>query len=409
MTHTLDETLLVRLAREHGTPLWVYDARVIEERVADLRGFDVVRYAQKANANLGILRLMKRLGVELDAVSAGEIERARAAGFASSEIVFTADLFDRASLRTAVEAGVKVNLGSPFMIDELAAAAPGGSIVLRVNPGFGHGHGRKVQTGGESSKHGIWHAELPAVIEHARNRGLRVTGLHVHIGSGSNFEHLTRVCAALERLAPLVGKDLEILSTGGGLPIPYLENEPPFDVARFTSTWLATRERIAKALGRAVRLEVEPGRYLVAECGRLLTEVRGSKTSGSTEYVFVDAGFNELLRPAMYGAYHRITALGRTLDSRAKPRVIAGPLCESGDVFTVDKNGELAPRVLPDVERGDILCIHDVGAYGSAMSSNYNARPFAAEVLVENGTARLVRRRQTIAEMIELETRTELP
>jgi diaminopimelate decarboxylase len=409
MTHTLDESLLLQLAREHGTPLWVYDARIIGQRVADLSGFDVVRYAQKANANLGILRLMKRLGVELDAVSAGEIERARAAGFAPGEIVFTADLFDRASLRTAVASGVKVNLGSPFMIDELAEASPGRAVVLRVNPGFGHGHGRKVQTGGESSKHGIWHTELPAVIAHARARGLRVTGLHVHIGSGSNFEHLTRVCTALEHLAPLVGADLEMLSSGGGLPIPYLENEQPFDVARFTATWLAARERIAKALGRAVRLEVEPGRYLVAESGKLLTEVRGSKASGSVEYVFVDAGFNELLRPAMYGAYHRITALGRASDARAKPRVVAGPLCESGDVFTVDKNGELAPRLLPDVGRGDVLCIHDVGAYGSAMSSNYNARPFAAEVLVENGTARLVRRRQTVAEMIELETRTELP
>src|SRR5204863_6838999 len=126
-------------------------------------------------------------------------------------------------------------------------------------------------------------------------------------------------------------------------------------------------------------------------------------------YVFVDAGFNELLRPAMYGAYHRITvlgvtALGRKLDAGLKPRVVAGPLCESGDVFTVDKDGVLAPRLLPDVARGDILCIHDVGAYGAAMSSTYNARPLAAEVLVEDGAARLVRRRQTITEMLDLES-----
>jgi diaminopimelate decarboxylase len=404
MTHVLDDDFLMLLAREHGTPLWVYDAHVIRERVASLHGFDVVRYAQKANGNLGILRLMKRLGVELDAVSAGEIARARAAGFAPREIVFTADLFDRAALATVVETGVKANLGSPFMIEEFAAARPGADVMLRVNPGFGHGHGRKVQTGGESSKHGIWHAELPAAIERARRRGLRVNGLHVHIGSGSNFEHLTRVCASLERLAPLVGADLEVVSSGGGLPIPYAENEKPFDVARFTETWLATRERIARALGRTVRLEVEPGRYLVAECGRLLAEVCGAKTSGTPEYVFVDAGFNELLRPAMYGAYHRITVLGRALDAGAKPRVVAGPLCESGDVFTVDKEGVLAPRLLPDVARGDILCIHDVGAYGAAMSSTYNARPLAAEVLVEDGHARLVRRRQTITEMLDLES-----
>lgn len=404
MTRALDDSFLAGLAREHGTPLWVYDAGTIRERVASLRGFDVVRYAQKANGNLSILRLMRRLGVELDAVSAGEIERALAAGFSAREIVFTADLFDRAALATVVRTGVKVNLGSPFMIDEYGAACPGREVVLRVNPGFGHGHGRKVQTGGEASKHGIWHEELPSAIERARRAGLRVTGLHVHIGSGSNLEHLTRVCESLERLAPLVGESLEVVSAGGGLPIPYGEHDEPFDVSRFVATWLATRERISRALDRAVRIEVEPGRFLVAEAGLLLAEVLGSKSSGALEYVFVDAGFNELLRPAMYGAFHRITALGRGLDASAKPRVVAGPLCESGDVFTVKKDGELAPRLLPAVARGDVLCIHDVGAYGAAMSSNYNARPFAAEVLVEDGAARLVRRRQTIAEMLDLET-----
>ncbi len=407
MTRALDDALLVRLAREHGTPLWVYDAGTIADRVASLRGFDVVRYAQKANGNLAILRLMKRLGVELDAVSAGEIERALAAGFDAREVVFTADLFDRAALASVVRTGVTVNLGSPFMIDEYASACPGRAVLLRVNPGFGHGHGRKVQTGGEASKHGIWHAELHAAIERAKRLGLRVVGLHVHIGSGSDFEHLTRVCDSLAHVAPLVGSDLEVISAGGGLPIPYTDHDKPFDVARFVEIWLATRGRISRALGRSIRIEVEPGRFLVAESGRLLCEVLGSKTSGSNEYVFVDAGFNELVRPAMYGAFHRITVLGRPLDSRARPQVVAGPLCESGDVFTVDKHGELAPRMLPPVERGDVLCIHDVGAYGAVMSSSYNARPLAAEVLVENGNARLVRRRQTIPEMLELETRTD--
>lgn len=404
MTRALDDSFLAQLAREHGTPVWVYDAHTIQERVASLRGFDVVRYAQKANGNLAILRLMKRLGIELDAVSAGEIERALAAGFSAHEIVFTADLFDRTALATVSRTGVKVNLGSPFMINEYGAVCPERDIVLRVNPGFGHGHGRKVQTGGEASKHGIWHADLPSAIDRARRVGLRVVGLHVHIGSGSDFEHLTRVVETLERMAPLVGSDLELVSAGGGLPTPYRENEQSFDVGRFVETWLAARDRISRALGRRVRIEVEPGRYLVAESGRLLTEVLGSKTSGAHEYVFVDAGFNELLRPAMYGAYHRITALGREVDASAKPCVVAGPLCESGDVFTVTKDGELAPRLLPAVARGDILCIHDVGAYGVAMSSNYNARPLAAEVLVENGIARVVRRRQTIAEMLDLET-----
>lgn len=400
----LDEALLARLAREHGTPLWVYDAGTIADRVRSLAGFDVVRYAQKANSNLAILRLMKRLGVVLDAVSAGEIERALAAGFAPHEVVFTADVFDRAALATVARTGVRANLGSGFMIEEYAAIAPGREITLRVNPGFGHGHGRKVETGGEASKHGIWHTELCSAIERARRSGLRVSGLHVHIGSGSDFHHLTRVCDALVELAPLAAADLTTVSAGGGLPIPYLGGEAPFDVARFVATWLAAREKIARAVGRAVRIEVEPGRFLVAEAGVLLAEVLGTKQSGRVEYVFVDAGFNDLVRPAMYGAWHRLSVLGKALERNASPKVVAGPLCESGDVFTIGGGGELEPRPLPPVVRGDILCVHDAGAYGAVMSSTYNARPLAAEVLVEDGVARLVRRRQTIADMLAPET-----
>lgn len=399
-----DDELLLRLAREHGTPLWVYDARTITERVASLRGFDVVRFAQKANGNLAVLRLMRRLGVQLDAVSAGEVERALAAGHAPHEIVFTADVFDRPALATVARTGVRANLGSPFMIEEYAQVCPRREIMLRVNPGFGHGHGRKVATGGEASKHGIWHEELPSAVERAHAAGLRVSGLHVHIGSGSDFAHLTRVCDTVARLAPLLGTDLTTISAGGGLPIPYVEHEAPFDVVRFVEVWLATRDRISDALGRHVRIEVEPGRFLVAEAGVLLAEVLGTKRTGSVEYTFVDAGFNDLLRPAMYGAYHRMSVLGRTPGAATRPQVVAGPLCESGDVLTLSSNGEIEPRDLPVVARGDILCVHDAGAYGAVMSSNYNARPLAAEILVDDGKAQIVRRRQSTAEMLELES-----
>ena len=402
-TPRFQDDLLARLAREHGTPLWVYDSATIVERVQSLSGFDVVRYAQKANGNLAVLRLMRGLGVQLDAVSAGEIERALAAGFAPHEVVFTADVFDRAALALVGRTGVRVNLGSAFMIEEYASVCPRREISLRVNPGFGHGHGRKVETGGETSKHGIWHAALPSAIERARACGLRVTGLHVHIGSGSDFAHLARVCEAVERLAPLAGADLTTVSAGGGLPVPYADGEQPFDVARFVDTWLAARERIASAIGRAVRIEVEPGRYLVAEAGVLLSDVLGTKRSGSIDYVFVDAGFNDLLRPAMYGAFHRMTVVGAPADAPTKPQVVAGPLCESGDVLTQDAQSRIVPRALLAVGRGDILCVHTAGAYGSVMSSNYNARPLAAEILVAGHEVRVVRRRQTTAEMLELE------
>lgn len=386
----LPDAQLLELARTHGTPLYVYSARLVRERFAELAGFDRVRYAMKANSHAGILALLRGLGAHVDAVSAGELERARAAGFTAGETSFTADLFDRRALARLAEWKVPVNLGSPFQIEQYAELvrahdAPRG-VTLRVNPGFGHGHARKVNTGGETSKHGIWHEQLAESVARARRAGLAVSGLHVHIGSGADFEHLARVAGALEELAHLssaAGAELETLSAGGGLPVPYRADEPRLDVARFTALWRATRDRLARALGRALALEVEPGRFLVAECGLLLAEVRGTKQSGRFEYVFVDAGFHNLVRPALYGAFHQISAVGHRESEPTTPKVVAGPLCESGDVFTVDALGHLLPQSLPALGVGELVCIHDAGAYGASMASGYNSQPPAAEVLVE--------------------------
>lgn len=395
----LHDDLLAALAREHGTPLYVYDAATIERRIRDLAGFDRVRYAQKANANLAVLDVVRRAGAFVDAVSAGEVERALRAGFEARSIVYTADVFDRAAREALIRHRCPVNLGSPFQIEQYAALQAGREIALRVNPGFGHGHGRKVNTGGESSKHGIWHAHLPDVVARARAAGLRVTGLHVHIGSGSDFENLALVREAMRRMAPLAGPDLRTISAGGGLPIPYRDGETAFDVKRFVREWLATKLDIERDLGRAIELEVEPGRYLAAECGVLVTEVLGAKKSGAIDYVFVDAGFHTLVRPAMYGAFHRITAIGKG-DAAPSPRIVAGPLCESGDVLTQGDGGVLEPQMLPALAPGDLVCVHDAGAYGMTMASNYNTQPFPAEVLIDAGAARLVRRRQTLDELL---------
>lgn len=399
-----DDALLSALVREHGTPLFVYSAETIERRLRELAGFDVVRYAQKANSSLAILALLRRLGAQVDAVSAGEITRALKAGFTPHEIVFTADLFDRAALELVARTPVAVNAGSSAMLAQLAGVRQGANVILRVNPGFGHGHDRKVNTGGESSKHGIWHAELAAAIDEARSLGLRVNGLHVHIGSGSDLEHLTRVSGALRELARLAGRDLELVSAGGGLPVPYRAGEPRLDVERFTHAWREVKQALERELDHPVSLEVEPGRYLVAESGVLLTEVRGTKRTGAYDYALVDAGFHNLVRPAMYGAFHQISAVGRTLDEHVHPQVVAGPLCESADVFTQERGGTLVPQPLPRVRAGDLLCIHDAGAYAMSMASNYNSQPLAAEVLVDASGPRLVRRRQTLDELLDCES-----
>ena len=409
-------TTLASLAQHHGTPLWVYDAATIQARIEALRQFDVVRFAQKANSNTHILRLMRRLGVVVDAVSLGEVERALTAGFTPglhdghAEIVFTADLLDRATLPRLVELGIPVNCGSIDMLDQLGAASPGHPVWLRINPGFGHGHSNKTNTGGEHSKHGIWHTDLVAALAKVRAHGLALQGLHMHIGSGVDYAHLQEVCGAMEALVATVkaqGMDLHAISAGGGLSIPYQAGEPVIDTAHYFSMWDASRQRVAALLGHAVTLELEPGRYLVAESGVLVSEVRASKHQGSAHFVLVDAGFSDLMRPAMYGSHHGMEILhagGTPVGGPLQPTVVAGPLCESGDVFTQGEGGVVLNRDLPAAQVGDLLVIHDTGAYGASMSSNYNTRPLIAEVMVEDGQARVIRRKQTVAELIALES-----
>ncbi|TWT46419.1 diaminopimelate decarboxylase [Botrimarina hoheduenensis] len=410
------------LAERFGTPCYVYDAAMIRQRIADLAPFDTVRYAQKANSNLSVLRLVRGAGVLVDAVSAGEIARALAAGYQPgpgdhaagqpAEIIYTADIFDRASLDAVIEHDLAVNCGSPDMIDQYGARCqPLGrkrGVTLRINPGFGHGHSQKVNTGGEGSKHGVWHEQIEMCVERAARYGLTVEGLHMHIGSGTDMEHLGRVADAMQAFALRVGPSVHAISAGGGLSTPYRGNEPPVDVAAYYSLWDATRRRLAEAWGHAVALEIEPGRYLAAESGSLVTEVRAVKQMGTKEYILVDAGFNNLVRPAMYGAYHPLAvcpAEGVPQPSAALASfVVAGPLCESGDIFTQKEGGYVEERSLVRPRVGDYLVIGAVGAYGYTMASNYNSKPLVAEVLIDGGEPRLIRAAQTPADLLRGET-----
>ena len=319
------------LAARFGTPTFVYDAASIERRISALSDFDVVRYAQKANSNLAILDLCRRAGVQLDATSSGEIHRALHAGYEPhgepAPIIYTADIFDRDSLDLVVEQGIHVNCGSPDMIDQLGQRTPGVGITLRINPGFGHGHSQKTNTGGEHSKHGIWHTDVANCLERAAKYDLTISGLHMHIGSGTDLEHLSQVCGALEK--------------------------------------------------------------------------------GQYTFSLVDAGFNNLARPVMYGAYHpmSIAPAASRGEQPTQPVVVGGPLCESGDIFTQQEGGYVCTRELPVAEVGDWLVIHCAGAYGFAMGSNYNSKPLAAEVLIKDGVAHQVRARQTFEDLIRGESK----
>ena len=399
------------LADQFGTPLWVYDAATIRQRIAQVSNFDTVRFAQKACSNIHILQLMREQGVKVDAVSRGEILRALAAGFKAggepSEIVFTADLFDAATLDCVVEHGVPVNAGSIDMLRQLGPRSKGHAVWLRINPGFGHGHSNKTNTGGEHSKHGIWHTDLPLALQTIREQGLTLAGLHMHIGSGVDYGHLAEVCGAmveLVRTAHAAGHDLHAISAGGGLSIPYRAGDPVIDTQHYFGLWNTARQQAEAIVGHTLGLEIEPGRFLVAESGVLLGEVRATKNAGSNHFVLVDTGFNELMRPSMYGSFHAMSVLRRDGSQGAsQPTVVAGPLCESGDVFTQGDGGVVLPRDLPAAQVGDLLVIHDTGAYGASMSSNYNTRPLVAEVLVDGAEHRLIRRRQTVEELLSLE------
>lgn len=398
---------VAELARQYGTPLYVYDRSLIDQRIADLAAFDVIRYAQKACGNIAILDRMRRQGVVVDAVSAGEIRRAIAAGYSTNpsrhEICYTADIFDAEALDLIVEHRLGVNCGSPDMISQLGQRMPGANVTLRINPGFGHGHSQKTNTGGQQSKHGIWHTQIDDCLRRADQYGVTVTGLHMHIGSGTDLEHLSEVCAAMEKTAKEVGRTLTTISAGGGLPVPYKSTDSYVDLEKYFELWDATRNRLSEAFGHRLTLEIEPGRYLSAESGFLIAEVRSVKQVGENLFFLLDAGFNDLARPVMYGAHHPISVCGAKGDASSREEVdavVGGPLCESGDIFTQREGGFVDSRRLPMATVGDYVVLENAGAYGFAMSSNYNSKTRAAEVLIEDGQAKLIRKRETFDDLI---------
>jgi diaminopimelate decarboxylase len=225
----------------------------------------------------------------------------------------------------------------------------------------------------------------------------------MHIGSGTDMEHLKHVCDAMEKAAREVGRSLTSISAGGGLPVPYRAEQSYVDISAYFKLWDATRKKLEDEFGHKLSLEIEPGRYLSAEAGYLVSEIRAVKRMGENMFYLLDAGFNNLARPILYGAYHPMSIVPRSGDGKdraANNVVVGGPLCESGDIFTQEEGGYVCPRQLPAAEVGEYLVIEVAGSYGFAMGSNYNSKPLAAEVLVRDGKADLIRARQTFEDLI---------
>jgi diaminopimelate decarboxylase len=421
-----DPALLRSLAEKVGTPFWLYDARVIRERIAEIRFITreegiQPRYAMKACPATRVLREMKEAGIWIDAVSGNEVLRAIHAGHAPGNqppvICLTSDVFRDNALEVVLQHGVLPNIGSPGMIRHLQQAGYRGPISLRVNPGFGHGHVNSCDTGGPSSKHGIWFQSLEETASLARAAGLPITMLHAHIGSGPQYQEL---CENLQRLAtefiaalPLF-PELDAVSLGGGIPHNYRDHGAQVPLEPLHKLFTSSHSRLAAAARRDIRLEIEPGRYYVAPGCVLVTRVTDIKQTQTNEkgrgatFAMVDAGFVDLVRPAMYGSYHAISVVGKDLNDASLEQaeiVVAGPLCESGDVFTRDDAELLQPRLLPRPEPGDLLTIRDAGAYGYAMSSNYNSIGRAPQLWLEtDGSVELISRRETIEDVLRAES-----
>ncbi|CAL4325053.1 Diaminopimelate decarboxylase [Buchnera aphidicola (Protaphis terricola)] len=396
------------LIKQYKSPFWVYDANIIYNKIQLLRQFDIIRFAQKACSNIHILNLMKKNNLKVDAVSLGEIERAIISGFQknSNDIIFTADLFDIETLSKIVKYNIPVNIGSLDMLKQLGEISPGHNIWLRINPKFGYGHSKKTNTGGENSKHGIWEPKFAIPI--IKKYKLKLIGLHMHIGSGVNYNHLKKVCHSMVENAIQINEKIDFISAGGGLPIPYKFNEKPIDIKKYFNLWDEARKKISNFLKKPITLEIEPGRFLVAESGILISQARAIKKVGNKNFVLIDAGFNDLMRPTMYGSYHHISVINNNKQSnKLIDTVVGGPLCESGDIFTQKEGGDIKTRKLPNIEIGDYLIFHDTGAYGASMSSNYNTRPLIPEILIENNIFKIIRRRQTIQELLNLEKITK--
>ncbi len=406
-------------AKDKVTHFYMYSQRVIEERIKELSSFPVIRYAQKALPNIAILKLMMEHGVVVDAVSAGELFRAVKVGYKGyseeedvpAGVVYTADVLDSEAIELIKQHRIPVNCGSTDMISQVAEECGKEiPIILRINPGFGHGHSSKVNTGGEASKHGIWYSELSEAVASVDKHGLELLGLHCHIGSGTDLAHLRKVAHSMAEFVRFVGPRVSIISAGGGIPVPYRPNEERINLSDFYQVWNEAKAELERELGCKLQLEVEPGRFLVAESGILVTKIKAIKRSGSLKYYLVDAGFDNLVRPAMYGAYHHISlcpAQGSSDLDVSRPLgeiVVAGPLCESGDVFTQEEGGVITSRLLPEAQIGDLLIIHTAGAYGSSMASQYNSRLLGAEWLVDrSGTTKLIRERQPLESTIQFE------
>lgn len=390
---------VTEIAKEFGTPCYAVDeARIRENYHALYDAFSrymptEIHYACKANTNLAVLSILRQEGAGIDAVSIGEVMTCLKAGFSPSKIMYTGVNVSDEELKAVVESGVMINLDSVSEMERLARIKTGIPVSFRITPGIGSGHGEKVITGNKGAKFGIPKEKVVETYLRAIDLGLRPVGIHAHIGSGGQtvepfIDEAMVLAELINQIEEACGIHLEFVDIGGGIGVPYKPNEDEMDVQEMASEVTDVFQQETDV----DRIILEPGRYIVCDAVVLLTKCVDVKDAITKKYIGVDAGFNTLIRPAMYDSFHYIQNGSRFGKAATGRYDIAGPICETGDYLGHD-------RVMPETEEGDIIVVYNAGAYGFSMSSNYNSRPLCAEVLVCDGKAELIRERETVEEM----------
>ncbi|KAA0991428.1 diaminopimelate decarboxylase [Dyadobacter aurulentus] len=389
------------LLSAYGSPLYLYDGATIRRKAEELKnafsGVDMkIKYACKANTNLSILRLMREIGVELDVVSPGELEMGMIAGYAANQITFTPSGVPFEEVRAAVDAGAIVNVDSIPLLEWFGQTYGNTKpCLIRIKPNVAAGGNAKIMTAHADSKFGISVLLLDEVLEVVKKYDIKIIGLHQHTGSDiKDAEPFLKVADILFEAAKRF-PDLKIIDLGGGFKVSYLPGDHVTDMELLGKNISERFKKFCLEYGKTLQLWFEPGKFLVSESGFLLVKTTVVKEDPARNFVHVDSGLNHLIRPMMYGSYHHILNITNP-EGPLKTYNVVGYICET-DTFASD-------RELPEVRPGDVLAFLNAGAYGMTMSSNYNARLRPAEVLIDNGNAKLVRRRETLEDLLKTQT-----
>jgi diaminopimelate decarboxylase len=394
------------LAEKYDTPLYVLSEKRIRDNYNRLHSMLInnykyvrVYYAAKANTNLTVLRILQSEGAYLDTVSPGEVFMGLSSGFTPEKILFTGTSVRDDELKFLAGANITVNVDSQSELDRLLKIAVPPVVSVRVNPEVGAGHHSHCITAGPESKFGLMEEEALKAYATAKKARVERFGIHMHIGSGildvePYVLAVEKLLSIAKRVHEEVGVEFEFIDIGGGLGVPYKPEDKDLDLSEFSSKIVVPFKSKVKEYGLGKPfLCVEPGRYLVCDASILLTSVNTVKVTPTKKFVGVDAGFNTLIRPTMYGSYHPILVANKVAQAEKETYDVVGPICESGDVLAKD-------RALPKVEEGDLLAVLNAGAYGFSMSSQYNSRPRAAEVMIRQGKDMLVRKREELSDLM---------